>query len=150
MRFSHLFLIIASSLGAIGSAHAVEYKSVGAVPAILYDAPSARGKKVFVAPRNMPVEVVFTYGDWSKVRDATGDLSWVESKMLNAKRTIVTNTPNAKIHAAPDETSPVVFTADKGVVLEMSDAGAGTAGWLKVRHSDGQTGFMKISDVWGE
>jgi SH3-like domain-containing protein len=148
MKFSRLFLIAASLLATITSAHAVEYKSIGAAPAVLYDAPSVRGKKVFVAPRNMPVEVVFTYGEWSKVRDATGDLSWVESKALSAKRTVVANTPNTKIQTAPDDASSVIFTADKGVVLEISEPAA--AGWLKVKHSDGQSGFVKIADVWGE
>jgi SH3-like domain-containing protein len=148
MKFSRLFLSTVFWLGAVTSAHAVEYKSIGATPAILYDAPSVRGKKVFVAPRYMPVEVVFTYGEWSKVRDASGDLSWVESKALSAKRTVVANTSNAKIHTAPDDASSVVFTVDKGVVLEISEPAA--AGWLKVKHSDGQSGFVKIADVWGE
>jgi SH3-like domain-containing protein len=143
-----LFCLTAAALTlSVNAAHAVDFKSVGAAPAILYDAPSTRGKKVFIAPRNMPVEVVFTYGDWSKVRDASGDLSWIETKMLTAKRTVVVSILNARIHAAPEEGSAVLFTADKGVVLEMTDPAA--SGWIKVRHSDGQSGFIKISDVWG-
>lgn len=143
------FSVLAAAALALSAqvAHAVEFKSVGAAPAILYDAPSTRGKKVFIAPRNMPVEVVFTYGDWSKVRDASGDLSWVETRMLTAQRTVVVNIPNAKIHAAPDDMSPVVFTADKGVVLDVTDPIASE--WIKIKHSDGQTGFIKIADVWG-
>ncbi|HEY8102673.1 MAG TPA: hypothetical protein VIF82_18190, partial [Burkholderiaceae bacterium] len=72
------FSVLAAALLAltVHAAHAIDFKSVGAAPAILYDAPSLRGKKVFIAPRNMPVEVVFTYGEWSKVRDVVGDLSW--------------------------------------------------------------------------
>jgi SH3-like domain-containing protein len=143
------FPVLAAAMLAltVHAAHAVEFKSVGAAPAILYDAPTIRGKKVFIAPRNMPLEVVFTYGEWSKVRDVMGDLSWVESKQLTAKRTVVVNTLNAKIHAAADEASPVVFTTDKGVVLDISEPVA--SGWVKVKHSDGQSGFIKITDVWG-
>lgn len=143
------FPVFAAALAALAFnvAHAVEFKSVGAAPAILYDAPSIRGKKVFIAPRNMPVEVVFSYGDWSKVRDATGDLSWIETKMLTAKRTVIVSTLNASIHTSPDDASPVSFTADKGVVLEISEPVA--SGWLKIKHGDGQGGFIKITDVWG-
>ena len=36
----------------------VDYRAVGDSPAILYDAPSLRAKKLFVAPRGMPLEVV--------------------------------------------------------------------------------------------
>ncbi|HEY8102184.1 MAG TPA: SH3 domain-containing protein, partial [Burkholderiaceae bacterium] len=68
-------------------------------------------------------------------------------KQLTAKRTVVVNTPAAKIHAAADEASPVIFTTDKGVVLDISEPVA--SGWIKVKHSDGQIGFIKVTDVWG-
>jgi uncharacterized protein YraI len=131
-----------------GLAHAVEFKSIGATPAILYDAPTERGRKIFVAPRGMPVEVVLTNGDWIKVRDAGGDLTWVESKSLVSQRTVIGNTPNAKIRSAPNDASPVVFSIDKGVLLDVMDPI--TSGWIKVKHKDGQTGYVKAGDVWGD
>lgn len=136
------------SLSAIGHAYALDYKSIGAAPAVLYDAPSLRGKKVFVAPRNMPVEVILTYGEWTKVRDASGDLSWVESKQLAAKRHVITKVAGVRVRSAADDAAPLAFSADKGVVLEMTEPSS--AGWIKVRHRDGQGGFVKAADVWGE
>ena len=132
----------------VPAAHAVEFKSVGAVPAILYDAPSERGRKVFVAPRGMPVEVVLTYGEWSKVRDIAGDLSWVESKALTAKRMLVVKAAAARMHPTADESSPVLFAAERGVLLELLEPAA--SAWVKVRHRDGQTGFARALDVWGD
>jgi SH3-like domain-containing protein len=129
------------------SAHALDYKSVGAAPAIMYDAPSEKGRRVFVAPRGMPVEVVLTYGDWSKVRDSAGSLSWVQSKMLAAKHNVMVTAANAKIRAAAQDASPVVFSADKNVLLEVAEPAA--SGWLKVKHRDGQSGYVKITEVWG-
>jgi SH3-like domain-containing protein len=141
-------LVAALSLAlVVNAACAVEFKSVGAAPAVLYDAPSAKGKKVFIAPRGMPVEIVFTYGEWSKVRDVTGDLSWIESKQLTAKRTVVVNMAAAKIRTAADEGSAIVFVADKGVLLDIAEPVA--SGWIKVKHVDGQTGFIKLADIWG-
>jgi SH3-like domain-containing protein len=131
-----------------GAAHAVEFKSVGAAPAILYDAPSQKGRKVFIAPREMPVEVVLSYGEWSKVRDATGELSWVESKALNSNRTVVVTVPGAKARAAADEKSALIFTADKGVLFELAELAV--SGWVKVKHRDGQSGYLKATEVWGE
>jgi SH3-like domain-containing protein len=129
------------------SAHALDYKAVGAAPAVMYDAPSDKGRRVFVAPRGMPVEVVLTYGEWSKVRDAAGSLSWIESKMLTGKHNVMVTAANAKIHAAPQESSPIVFSADKNVLLEVMEPAA--SGWLKVKHRDGQTGYVKVTEVWG-
>ncbi len=136
------------ALCAASAAHAIEFKSVGAAPAVLYDAPSAKGHKLFVAPRGMPVEVILTYGDWTKVRDASGDLSWIESKALTPRRNVMVTNANARVRANSDDAAPVVFTADKGVLLEIIDTAA--TGWVRVRHRDGQSGFVRAADVWGE
>jgi SH3-like domain-containing protein len=135
-------------LFASAAAHAIDFKSVGDAPAVLYDAPSLRGVKKFVAPRQMPLEVVLTYGEWSKVRDASGDLLWLESKALSSKRTVVVNVANLKVRAAAEDAAAIVFSADKGVLLELSAPAA--AGWVKVRHRDGQAGYAKATEVWGE
>lgn len=148
MKAARLFLLSAATLCAAGAAHALEFKSVGAAPAVLYDAPSAKGRKVFVAPRGMPVEVVLTYGEWAKVRDAGGDLAWVESKMLTPKRTLVVKAASARVRESAADTAPVAFIADKGVLLDMLEP-AGN-GWIKVRHRDGQSGFVKAAEVWGD
>jgi SH3-like domain-containing protein len=142
LLFSAVLLCVAAS-----DASALEFKSVGAEPAVLYDAPSVRGRKVFVAPRGMPVEVVLNYGDWAKVRDAGGDLAWVEAKQLTARRNVVVRVPNVRVHAAAEDAAQVVFTADKGVLLELVEP---SGEWLKVRHRDGQSGYVKASEVWGE
>ena len=45
------------------AAHA-EFRSVGEAAAILYDAPSVKATKLYVAGRNLPVEVIATVGAW--------------------------------------------------------------------------------------
>jgi SH3-like domain-containing protein len=146
MRGLLTFLALSTSL-LCGLAQALEFKSVGANPVILYDAPSLKGGKVYVAPRGMPVELILTYGAWSKVRDMAGDLSWVESKDLVARRNVIVRVSNAKVRAAADETAAMVFSADKNVLLEMAEPVAGA--WIKVKHKDGQLGYVKASEVWG-
>jgi len=148
MKSARLFLLSAALMCATVVAHAIEYKSIGPAPAIFYDAPSLKGRKVFIAPRGMPVEVVLTYGDWAKVRDAAGDLNWVESKMLVARRNVVVRATGARVREAASDNAAVAFTADKGVLLELVEAAP--SGWLKVRHRDGATGFVKAGEVWGE
>lgn len=140
-----VFLLLTMSGAAVSAA---EFKSVGAEPAILYNAPSERGRKVFVAPRGMPVEVVLSQDGWNKVRDASGDLSWVQGKALTAKRNVVVTAASAKIHATAADSSAVVATVDKNVLLELAAPAA--AGWVRVRHQDGSAGFAKANEVWGE
>ncbi|MCU6497962.1 SH3 domain-containing protein [Rugamonas sp. A1-17] len=132
---------------AVSAGHAFDFKTVGAAPVILYDAPSTKGGKLFVVPRGAPLEVVLAYGEWLKVRDVNGELAWTEAKGLTGKRNVIIRTPNLKIRATPDDSAAPVFTADKGVLLEVTESAAG--GWLKVRHRDGLVGYVKNSEVWG-
>ena len=147
MRFAVLFAL----MGLAPLAGAVDFKSIGAAPAILYDAPSNKGGKLYVAPRGMPVEVVLGYGDWVKLRDMNGDMAWAEAKALSPRRMLVVRSANARVRANPDDNAATVMTADRGVLLELIDAtpGPATSIWLKVRHKDGAAGFVKATDVWG-
>ena len=149
MTMSRMFQLVASVtlLLACATSSAFDFKTVGANPAILYDAPSIKGGKLFVAPRGMPVEVVLSYGEWVKVRDANGDLAWTELKGLSAKRNVIVRAGGAKVRATADEASPIVMTADKGVLLELVDPQVTT--WVKVRHKDGITGFIRAGEIWG-
>ncbi|MFP5390397.1 MAG: SH3 domain-containing protein [Gammaproteobacteria bacterium] len=131
---------------AMAGAHAFDFKTIGNGPTILYDAPSVKGGKLFIAPRGMPVEVVLTYGEWSKVRDAAGDLAWIESKLLSPRRNVVVRAPSARLRLSADDQAAVIMTADKGVLLELVDV---QGPWARVRHRDGISGFVRASDVWG-
>lgn len=143
-----VFAVCLGLMAQAGVVQAGDFKSVAAAPAILYDAPSVRGAKLFIAPRNMPLEVILSYGNWVKVRDASGDLSWVEASALSEQRWVVVSVANAKIRASQDEAGSVAFSADKNVLLELLEPAA--SGWLRVKHRDGQSGYIKATEVWGE
>jgi SH3-like domain-containing protein len=132
---------------ATGAAHAFDFKTIGATPAILYDAPSHKGGKLFIAPRGMPVEVVLSYGDWVKVRDVSGDMAWTEASLLSGKRNVVVRSNGAKLRATADDNGVLVMTADKGVLFELADPAVN--GWIKVRHRDGIIAYIKAIDIWG-
>ncbi|WP_229429777.1 SH3 domain-containing protein [Massilia sp. ZL223] len=134
-------------LMAASSAFAFDFKTVGPPMAILYDTPSAKGNKLYVAPAGMPVQVMLSYGEWVKVRDMNGDVAWTQAKALSARRNVLVRVPGAKVFSEPSDTSPVLMTADKGVLLELVDPNAVT--WVRVRHRDGLTGYIKASDIWG-
>jgi hypothetical protein len=133
-------------------AFADELRSVGPLPAILYDAPSKQANRLFVAPPGMPVEVLSTIGPWVKVRDMAGDIVWIERQDLVVRRTVVTRS-RVPVHADPDDASAVVMVAERGVLFEHArpeeDQSPVPEGWLMVRHRDGDTGFVRSAGVWG-
>jgi SH3-like domain-containing protein len=128
-------------------AAAGEYRSIAENGTPMYDAPSVRAKKLFVASRYYPVEIVINIDAWAKVRDQTGDLTWVEKKALSDKRTVVVTAGFADVRQSPGEQAALVFRAQQGVALDIVEQPAG--GWIKVRHVDGQLGYVKINQVWG-
>ncbi|MGE5467846.1 MAG: SH3 domain-containing protein [Ignavibacteria bacterium] len=139
-------LAILAVLGFIAPAWALDYLSV-AEPAAMYDAPSQKAKPLFAIAAGTPVEAIVTLDAWVKVRDPRGDLAWIEKRNLSQQRTVMVKAERAEVRAQADERSPVVFTAAKDVVLEWIEAGP--AGWVHVKHRDGQRGFVKAAQVWG-
>jgi SH3-like domain-containing protein len=130
-----------------GAARALDYRSVGAERAILYDAPSVQAKRLFVVGQYYPVEIIVNLDQWAKVRDSAGDLAWVEKKHLSDARMVVVTVARADVRQAADRNAPLVFQAERDVALELVERGS--TGWLKVRHRDGQTGFVLATQVWG-
>ncbi len=129
------------------SAAAGEFRSIAENGTPMYDAPSVRAKKLFVASRHYPVEVVINIDSWVKVRDQAGDLSWVEKKTLSDKRTVIVTAAVADVRQTANDQAALVFQAQQGVALDVAEPPAG--GWIRVRHADGQTGYIKINQVWG-
>lgn len=130
------------------SVSALEFKSVSVPKAVLYDAPSNSAKKVLLLGQNYPVEVIVNLGDWLKVRDAQGSISWVEAKHLSSKRTVLVSTNQAEIRQSADAASNLLATLEKDVLLEVMDTKLNN-GWIKVQHRDGVTGYILISSTWG-
>jgi SH3-like domain-containing protein len=137
---------IAVGLLSGADAMALDFRSVNEPAAILYDAPSIKAQKLFVLSQGYPVEVIVRLEGWSKVRDDTGEFAWIENNRLSEHHTVMVKATSAEARQAANESSPVVFIAEKGVVLELVNM---TAGWAKVRHSGGATGFIKVSQLWG-
>lgn len=125
---------------------ALDYRSVSE-NAVLYYAPSTKGVKHFIIVRGTPVEVVLTQENWTKVRDSGGNMAWIEARLLSPARTLLVRADKTEVRAAADDKSAVVFSAEKNVVLDLVEAAP--PGWARVKHRDGQSGFVKASQVWG-
>ena len=129
------------------SAQALDFRSVASAKAVLYDAPSKEANKLYILSDGYPVEIIVNLGDWLKVRDQQGGLSWIESKQLSAKRTVLV-IENTEIKAAENASAPLLATVEKDVTLEMLSPIIKN-GWVKVKHRDGIIGFVQASALWG-
>lgn len=141
-------VVLALALAAVGlPAAAAEFRSTVEAATILYDAPSTRSRKLYVVGRGYPVEVIVTLEGWQKVRDVSGELAWVESRALAARRTVMVRARVAVVREAPDEGGKVAFQAAQNVLLDLVEVVPG--GWVRVQHADGTGGFVLASQIWG-
>ena len=143
MRAAALLL----ALLAAQAAAAADFRSVLDNAAVLYDAPSRQATPLFVVSRMYPLEVIVNLEAWVKVRDHTGALTWVEKKALSERRTVLITAAVAEARARPEEGAPLAFSAAQNVALELVEVAPG--GWLRVRHADGASGYLRANQVWG-
>ena len=116
--------------------------------AVLYDAPSRQATPLYVVSRSYPLEVIVNLEAWVKVRDHAGALTWIEKKALSDKRMVLVTAPSAEARQRAEDAAPAVFSAAQNVALELVEIAPN--GWLRVRHSDGATGFVRAASVWGD
>ena len=128
-------------------ASATDFRAVGENAAILYDAPSAKAKKLSVMGRGYPVEIVVTVEGWVKIRDAGGELAWIEAKNLSERRTVMVKVKLADIRQTAADNAPLSFQAEQNVLLDLVELTG--SGWARVTHRDGQAGFIRINQIWG-
>lgn len=147
MRVRYRLVSLLAALLAAGPALSLDYRAVEAPAAILYDTPSLKGKKLYIVKRYTPLEVIVRIEGWVKVRDAEGSLAWVEAASLTDKRQVVVIAGAAEIRKTPAADAALVFEAEKWVALELLEPAQ--AGWAKVRHRDGASGYVKATQVWG-
>lgn len=140
-------LVVLLLASAASAALAVDYRSVSVPAAVLYDSPSQQGKKLYLIKAQTPVEVVVRLEGWFKVRDAEGSLAWIESRSLAERRMLVVTAPRGEIRQSDKPDAPLVAELDKWVAVEFVEAAS--PGWAKVRHKDGEAGYIRSTQVWG-
>jgi SH3-like domain-containing protein len=140
-----LFALLLAALA--GGAAASEFRTVEPPVAILYDTPSQKGQKLYLIKTQTPVEVIVRLEGWVKVRDAEGSLAWIEAGNLSERRNLVVIAPRAEIRQADNPDAPIVTELDKWVAVEW--LGPAAPGWVRVKHRDGVTGFVRATQIWG-
>lgn len=145
VRLARLLLgLVCAAAASTGAA--IDFRAVAVDAAVLYDAPSVKARKLFILGRDYPVEVLVSIEGWIKVRDAGGELAWIEDRNLADKRTVLVRVPRAEVRQSASETAEILFYAEQDVVLDLIEM---EGNYAKVRHADGTTGYVRVTQVWG-
>lgn len=93
----------------------------------------------------LPVEVIAEFDNWFKVRYADGDVGWVHSRLLSARRTAVIAEKIRILWRTPDADAAPVLQAEAGVqgqLLTCQDD------WCQLQ-IDGKKGWLLREALWG-
>ncbi len=93
-----------------------------------------------------PLDTLKKSGNWYKIRDFEGDEGWIFHSLIKKISAVIVKAPLVNVRSGPETSSRVLFQAEKGVSFER----LGKKGnWFKVRHADGEVGWIHKSLVWG-
>lgn len=96
--------------------------------------------------KGLPLVVVAETEMWRKVRDVTGDESWIHKPALSGVRHVLV-IEDATLHTKAKNTARVTALVERNALLELEDCNE--TDWCKVKSSDGLKGWTQRYKLWG-
>lgn len=93
-----------------------------------------------------PVDTMKRSGNWYKIRDFEGDMGWIHRSLLKKIPAVIVKRTIVNVRKGPGTNFRVVFQAKKGVSFRLLKR---KGKWFKVRHEDGDVGWIHRNLVWG-
>ena len=136
------FLLAAGAVSAL----AAERLSVKKGTVNVRSGPGTEYEILWEAEANYPVEVLATEGKWVRFRDYEDYQGWLYRPLLDKTDTVVVKrSGKSNVRSGPGTKNPVVFVVQKGVPFRVLER---RGNWLRVRHADGDKGWIHKSLVW--
>lgn len=96
--------------------------------------------------KGLPLIVVAETEMWRKVRDISGDESWMHKPALSGlRRALVLR--ETTLHSKPKDRSRVTAIIERNALLELEECNENN--WCKVRAADGYKGWTQRDTLWG-
>lgn len=96
--------------------------------------------------KGFPLKVVDHKGSWLKVSDFENDEGWIYKKLVAPKAHLIVKKKRINIRSGPGSKYKIVGKAKYGVVLRTLKR---NQGWVKIKHENGLTGWVKRNLLWG-
>ena len=139
-------LMSAALMLAAPMSQAVERVSVAKDQVNLRSGPSTSNSAEWVLSKGYPLNVVQRKGKWLKVRDFEGDQGWIYRSLTNKVPHHVVKAERANLRKGPGTHHARIATLNQGEILRTRQK---TDRWVKVQTTDGLTGWVSRSLLWG-
>ncbi|NVL89775.1 MAG: SH3 domain-containing protein [Desulfobacterales bacterium] len=120
--------------------------SVAVDKANVRSGPGTNHETLWSVGKYYPVDIIKKSGNWYRVRDFEGDIGWIHRRLLKEIRAVIVKSNIVNVRERPGTGFKVLFQAEKGVSFKVLKR---KKRWLKVRHADGDAGWIYKPLVWG-
>lgn len=96
--------------------------------------------------KGLPLVVVAETEMWRKVRDVTGDESWIHKPALSGIRRVLV-LEETVLHTKPKETARIAALVDRNALLDLEECNE--SDWCKVKSANGLKGWTRRYKLWG-
>lgn len=96
--------------------------------------------------KGLPLIVIAETEMWRKVRDVTGDESWVHKPALSGVRHVLV-LEDARLYSKAKDSARITALVDRNALLELEECNE--TDWCKVRSVDGLKGWTQRYKLWG-
>lgn len=138
-------LILITMVMWVGPASAKRLSVAGEV-ANVRSGPGTDHEILWSVGKYYPVDVIKKSGSWYQISDFEGDRGWMHESLLRDIPAVVVKESLVNVRQGPGTNFKVLFQAEKGVSMECLRE---EKGWLKVKHADGEEGWIHKDLVWG-
>lgn len=96
--------------------------------------------------KGLPLIVVAETEMWRKVRDVTGDESWIHKPALSGVRHVLV-LEEAALHRKAKDTARIMALVERNALLELEDCNEND--WCEVKSANGLRGWTQRYKLWG-
>lgn len=133
------FFLLASTVIAAESA------SVLKNGANIRSGPDTKKEILWTVFKGFPVQITSRQGNWAQVVDFEGDKGWISTDLLAKEKTVIVKADTANLRVGAGKDYELVAEVKHGVVFKPL---ATEGDWVKVKHSDGTTGWILGKLLW--
>ena len=146
IRTAAIALTVLSATLLPAAAHAQEYVSIKGNSVNVREKPTTRSSTLWELSKGYPLQIVKRQGQWLRVKDYEATLGWVHAPLTAKSPHMVVTARTANLRSGPGQKHGRVGQLKQyEIVQTLKKQGS----WAQIQRSNGQSGWVAKSLVWG-
>jgi uncharacterized protein YgiM (DUF1202 family) len=142
----NVVFVVVFSLLTFATAEAISLVSVKGENVNMRSGPGSNYSVLWELGKGFPLKVLDRKGGWVKVEDFEGDSGWIYGKLVAKNPHLIVKKKRVNVRSGPGGNYRLVGKANYGVVFKTIKS---SNGWVKVKHENGLTGWVRRDLLWG-